>query len=159
MRVQGRYRAKDSISWLVETGFFDQTPDMMPSSEARFKAHPFLTGKDGGHSLAVHQVARDGVVLLGHMSGAEGTRITLAPDLQDNLAAVDQFVVDFEHGIDALIEKCGLDAAEVKRLALRVQSLQFGASSTVPWSHSSENSSPTIVRPQWVSYNGYDLNK
>ncbi len=111
-RIPRRYRGKDSVSWLVESGFFDQTPDMLPSSRARFKAHPFLTGKDGGHSLDLHQFALDGVVLLGHMSGADGERLTFAPDLQKSLKNVDQFVVDWEQSIDELIEKRGLVAPE-----------------------------------------------
>jgi putative flavoprotein involved in K+ transport len=111
-RIPRRYRGKDSVSWLVESGFFDQKAESLPSSKARFKAHPFLTGKDGGHSLDLHQFARDGVVLLGHMDGADGTRLTLRPDLYDNLKNVDQFVVDWKHGIDELIKKRGLPAPE-----------------------------------------------
>ena len=111
-RVPRRYRGKDSISWLVETGFFEQTPDMLPSSRARFKAHPFLTGKDGGHSLDLHQFAKDGVTLLGHVSGADGTLLTFRPDLHENLKNIDQFVVDFERSIDELIEKKGLEVED-----------------------------------------------
>jgi len=111
-RIPRRYRGKDSVSWLVETGFFEQTPDMLPSSRARFKAHPFLTGKDGGHSLDLHQFAKDGVTLLGHVAGADGTKLTFKPDLHENLKAIDQFVLDFEKSVDKMIEERGLEAEE-----------------------------------------------
>ena len=88
MRVPRRYRGRDSISWLVDTGFFDQKPDMLSMSRDRFKAHPFLTGKDGGRSLDLHQFARDGVTLLGHMAGADGTQITFLRTLSSDKVAV-----------------------------------------------------------------------
>jgi putative flavoprotein involved in K+ transport len=111
-RVPRRYRGRDSIEWLVEVGFFEQTPDKLPSSKARFGPNPFVSGKDGGHSLDLHQFARDGVILLGHMTGAQGNRALFAPDLHSNLAKVDQFVVDYERGVDEIIEKKGIVAKE-----------------------------------------------
>ena len=69
-RAPRRYRGRDVFAWLVDVGFFEQTPDKLPSPKARFGANPQLSGKNGGHSLNLHQFARDGVTLLGHIAGA-----------------------------------------------------------------------------------------
>lgn len=115
MRVPRRYRGRDSIAWLQDTGFFDETTDKLPSSRDRFKANPFLTGKDGGRSLDLHQFAKDGVVLLGHMAGADGDTVTFVPDLHDNLKKIDDFVAEWKHSIDALIEKNNLPVEEARK--------------------------------------------
>jgi putative flavoprotein involved in K+ transport len=111
-RIPRRYRGKDTIWWLNELNFFDQTADSLTSSKERFKAHPFVTGKNGGHSLNLHQFAKDGVVLLGHMKSAQDNKVTLVPDLRENLAKVDQFVADLKQSIDKLIVEKKIDAEE-----------------------------------------------
>ena len=62
-----------------------------------------MTGKDGGRSLNLHQFAKDGVILLGHMKDAQGYQVQFVPDLKDNLQKVDQFVVELKQNIDKLI--------------------------------------------------------
>jgi putative flavoprotein involved in K+ transport len=109
-RVPRKYRGKDSIWWLGELNFFDQTADSLTSSKERFKANPFLSGKDGGHSLNLHQFAKDGVVLLGHMKSAQDNQVYLFPDLRENLLKVDQFVADLKQNIDKFIIEQNLDA-------------------------------------------------
>lgn len=84
-RVPRRYRGKDIAYWLDKLNFFDQTADSLSFSKERFAAHPFVTGKDGGHSLNLHQFAKDGVVLLGHLRDARGYQVQFVPDLKENL--------------------------------------------------------------------------
>ena len=74
-RVPRLYRGKDIFEWLVSSGFLDRTPGTLPSPRARFAANPHLSGKAGGHSLNLHQFARDGVTLLGHIRGVEDGRL------------------------------------------------------------------------------------
>ena len=90
-------------------GFDDVTVDMLPSPKAKFGANAMVSGKDGGHSINLHQFARDGVVLLGRMQAAQGGKITLAADLMENLAKTDKFEADLLKRIDDYIEKTGLD--------------------------------------------------
>jgi putative flavoprotein involved in K+ transport len=105
-----RYRGKDMGWWLNEMGEFDQTVDTLPSPKARFGASAHVSGKKGGRTLNLHQFARDGVVLLGHMEGAQGSTIFLAPDLMANLANADKGAAEVKQRVDAYIEKHGLDA-------------------------------------------------
>jgi putative flavoprotein involved in K+ transport len=91
-------------------GFTDVTVDQLPSPKAKFAASAHGTGKDGGHTINLHQFARDGVVLLGRIQGVQDGRITLAPDLGENLARADKFEADFVKQVNEYIKRSGLDA-------------------------------------------------
>lgn len=109
-RAPRRYRGRDTYTWLAQAGFFDRTPDMLPSPMARFAANPHVSGAGGGHDLNLHRFAREGITLLGHLrSVADGT-IVLAPDLYENLAKTDQVETMLLGMIDAYIERQGLEA-------------------------------------------------
>ena len=89
-RAPRRYRGKDIIWWLVNMGFFDRTVDKLPSPQAKFGGNPHASGKNGGHTLNLHQFVRDGVTLIGRIKGSEGAAPTLAADVKDNLARIRQ---------------------------------------------------------------------
>ncbi|HEY4688170.1 MAG TPA: NAD(P)-binding domain-containing protein [Anaerolineae bacterium] len=117
-RAPRRYRGKDTFDWLNRCGFLDQTVDRLPSPKAKFGANPQVSGQGGGHSLNLHQFARDGVTLLGRLRGVRDGKAHLAPDLKENLAGVDRFEVELLKMIDGYIETNGPDAPkeEVPRL-------------------------------------------
>jgi putative flavoprotein involved in K+ transport len=119
-RLPRRYRGGDSFWWANELGIMDQTPEDLPSLEARFVPNPQVTGKDGGHTLSLHHLAADGVHLLGRMKDANGTQITIGDDLMDNLAQADKFAAEFKKGVDTYIEKTGMDAPEDTQPDLQV---------------------------------------
>lgn len=118
-RLPRRYRGKDIAWWLNEVGFWAETVDQLPSPQARFMALPHLSGTRGGHSLNLHQFARDGVTLLGRTTGAADGALYFAPDLHDNLAQTDQFEAAILQRIDAHIAAQGLDAPEERLPVLR----------------------------------------
>jgi len=107
-----RYRGRDIVWWLNKIGFFDVTADELPTPKAKFAASIQASGKDGGHTINLHQFARDGVVLLGRMQAVQRGKITLAPDLKENLAKADKFEADLIKRIDGYIEKNGLDVPQ-----------------------------------------------
>ncbi len=92
---------------------------MLPSPRARFAANPHVSGAGGGHDLNLHQFARDGIVLLGHLCGAEDGKLGLAPDLHDGLAKADQFETQALGLIDGYIARSGLDSPQEGRVVLR----------------------------------------
>jgi putative flavoprotein involved in K+ transport len=108
-RAPRRYRGKDTFEWLYLLGFFDMPPENLPVSKDNFVA-PHMSGTNGGHTLNLHQFARDGVTLLGHVLGAEGYRITLAPNLYENLSKADGFEMWGKQMIDGFIAANGIDA-------------------------------------------------
>jgi putative flavoprotein involved in K+ transport len=110
-RFPRRYRGKDITVWLEEA-FPERTVDQLPSPKAKYAGSVHGTGKDGGHTINLHQFARDGVVLLGHIQSVEEDRIVLAPDLKENLANADKLETEIIQGIDNFIEKSGLDVPE-----------------------------------------------
>jgi putative flavoprotein involved in K+ transport len=117
-RVPRRYRGRDVFEWLYLSGFFDVMPDKLPFPKERF-APPHLSGTRGGHSLNLHQFAREGVTLLGHLRGAASGIVSLAPDLHENLARGDQFERNAQKMIDDHIQAQGLDAPEEELPQLR----------------------------------------
>ena len=114
-----RYRGKDIYEWLDLTGYFDRTVDQLPSPKAKFAGSVQVSGRDGGRSLNLHQFARDGVVLLGHLQGARESRVWLAPDLKENLAKTDKFEAELIKLIDGFIEQSGLNAPAERLPELR----------------------------------------
>jgi putative flavoprotein involved in K+ transport len=117
-RAPRRYRGKDVVDWLTRIGFFDITPDKLPVPKEHF-APPHVSGANGGHTLNLHQFARDGVTLLGHLRGASGDIISVAPDLHETLVRVDQFEREVQKMIDGYVQANGLDAPEEELPELR----------------------------------------
>lgn len=73
---------------------------------------PLFTGKDGGHTLNLHQFYRDGVTLLGHLQHIEDGKLILAADLKKNLALGDQAEANVTKMVDAYIARTGIKAPE-----------------------------------------------
>ncbi len=109
-RVPRRYRGTDAIRWIVETGFIDLTPEQLPPGMSKFEGVPHLSGTRGGHTINLHQFARDGITLLGHARGGTNGTIALAPDLHETLAKVDQFEREVVTMIDGFVQQTGLAA-------------------------------------------------
>ena len=105
-----RYRGRDIIEWADQSGFLDRTPDMLPSPAARFGSNPLLTGKDGGHSLDLHEFYRNGMVLLGHLRGFADGCFTFVSDLKDTLAKGDKACQNLITLVDNYIDRNGIDA-------------------------------------------------
>jgi putative flavoprotein involved in K+ transport len=108
-RAPRRYRGRDIVEWLSLSGFFNLTLDTLPVPKEHF-APPHVSGAHGGHTLNLHQFARDDVTLLGHLRGAAGDKVSLAPDLHENLARADGFELQVQKMVDGYIEANGLDA-------------------------------------------------
>jgi len=118
-RVPRRYRGKDANWWQSQMGTYNRTVDQLPSPRAKFASKPQISGKDGGHTLNLHQFVRDGVTLLGRLEGVSDGRILLAPDLKENLSRADKFESDFVKNIDEFIEQNAIDAPAETLPALR----------------------------------------
>jgi len=58
---------------------FDTNVGELKSPQQKFAPNPQISGKNGGASLNLHQFARDGVVLLGHVRDAHAGRLEVDP--------------------------------------------------------------------------------
>ncbi len=109
-RVPRRYRGRDCTEWLSELGFFDRTPDMLDSPAERFRAEVQVSGRDGGRTISLHRLRRDGVELFGRLTAIDGEKAEFADDLQRNIDNADTFSRMFQDMVGAHIEKNGIDA-------------------------------------------------
>jgi putative flavoprotein involved in K+ transport len=108
LRVPRRYRGKDINDWFTRMGLFDTKVEELKSPRDKFAYHPQISGKNGGHSLNLHQFYRDGVVLLGHVRDARDGKLIFARDLYETLAKIDQFEVEALKRVDDYIARTGL---------------------------------------------------
>ncbi len=111
-RVPRRYRGRDFTLWFGAIEITEITADKLPSPAARFMPNPQVSGKDGGHSINLHQFAKDGVTLMGSFKSADGSKIWLEDNLRDHLSQADIFEAELKKGIDDYIEKNNIDAPE-----------------------------------------------
>jgi len=109
-RVPRRYRGRDVHEWSVELGLYDQATEAVTDPAEFREPHPTLSGAHGRHILALQQLARDGVRLLGRLAGADGSRLTFSPDLPENMRYADQRAAGFRQAVDAHIARTGIVA-------------------------------------------------
>jgi len=107
-RIPRRYRGRDGFEWADIIGFLDKTADMLPSPSARFGGNPHITGKNGGHTINLHQFYCDGIHLLGHVSDILEGKVYFESDLKESLAKADKFEKEFLDLIDSAILQQGL---------------------------------------------------
>ncbi|MDL1899619.1 FAD-dependent oxidoreductase [Anaerolineae bacterium CFX9] len=104
-----RYRGRDVFVWAEMLGMLDQPVSKLPSPAARFAANPQLTGRNGGHDLNLHHLAKRGVKLLGRLHGGAGSVLSIAPDLMTTLKQMDEMSAEFRQAVDDLIAESRLD--------------------------------------------------
>lgn len=110
-RIPRRYRGRDILDWDIVTGYFDlKVADHPKGPSIRFKAHPHLTGRDGGHTIDLRQLALDGVRLHGKVLGVEDVCLQLSDNLGEMLDEIDQFCRAEMDSIDKFIEENELEA-------------------------------------------------
>ncbi|TAI67031.1 NAD(P)/FAD-dependent oxidoreductase [Bradyrhizobium sp. Leo170] len=118
-RTPRRYRGKDANWWFARLGHYDRKVSELPSPQAKFGGKPHISGTKGGHTLNLHQFARDGVGLLGRLHSIDDGVIKLAPDLHDNLAAADRAEADFVTAVDDYVARTGMVVPEEELPVLR----------------------------------------
>jgi len=117
-RSPRRYRGKDAVEWLHEMGYYDIGIDQHPNKDrVRAKANHYLTGRDGGREIDLRKFASEGMELYGRLDDILGTRLTLKPDLRQNLDSADATLESIKDTIDGWIEKNGIDAPTEPRYA------------------------------------------
>lgn len=106
-RVPRRYRGRDFHEWGVELGLYDQRADQPADRSRKHEPHPMLSGTRGGHTLALQELGRDGVRLLGRLVGATDGRLRFASDLAENMRYADQHADGTRRLIDEYIAATG----------------------------------------------------
>jgi putative flavoprotein involved in K+ transport len=110
-RVPRRYRGRDVHEWSVELGLYDQAADAVTDPAAFREPHPMLSGARGGRTLALQQLARDGVRLLGRLASVEDAKLAFAADLAENMRYADRRAAEFRRAVDSYVAGAGITAA------------------------------------------------
>lgn len=112
-RVPRRYRGRDILEWEAVSGSMDLPVDEHPKGrEVRFKPHPHLSGRDGGRTIDLRQLALDGVKLYGRVLDVEKTTVHVANNLADTLDIIDRECREVLDEIDEYIVENRIDAPE-----------------------------------------------
>ena len=109
-RLPRRWRGRDCIAWQRDMGYLDRTPDVLEGPEARFRADPHLTGRNGGYTLSLHDFHRRGIRLLGRLTGCDGERAQFDDRLHAEMRFADEFADGIVAGFDRHIRERGIDA-------------------------------------------------
>jgi putative flavoprotein involved in K+ transport len=110
MSAPRRMGGKDLVWWILESGFWDRTPEQLPSPAARFFGNPQATGHRGGYDLNYRTLHAQGVELVGRYVGADAGKVHFSTDLPDIISAGDAMSAYFKTWVDALCEKRGIAA-------------------------------------------------
>ena len=109
-RVPRSHRGRDIHEWSVDLGLYDQPVEAITDPAEFREPHPMLSGARGGHTVALQQLSRDGVRLLGRLIDAEGTRLRFAPDLPENMRYADQRATGVRRAVDEYVARAGIAA-------------------------------------------------
>jgi pyridine nucleotide-disulfide oxidoreductase len=102
-----RMGGRDLVHWVVDSGFWNRTPDMLPSPAARLSGNFQNTGHGGGHDLNYRTLHKMGVELVGRYVGATDGVVHLADDLAVSIQAGDDLARIFMKWVSALCERTG----------------------------------------------------
>lgn len=80
-----RYRGRELMRWLVDTGVAEDTPDVLPSPSARVAGNVVVSGSRGGRDCNALVLERAGARLYGRFERFESGRAAFAGDLDDSL--------------------------------------------------------------------------
>jgi putative flavoprotein involved in K+ transport len=103
-----RYRGRELMHWMVETGLADQTVDTLPSPAARLLCNVPVSGNDGGHDCNPRWLAQRGATLLGRLEGLDGWKLKIGGGLEESLAIGDEFVAAYRKRVDDYVRAQGL---------------------------------------------------
>lgn len=107
-----RYRGRELLHWLIETGLADDTVESLPSPAARLMCNPPVSGNDGGHDCNPRWLARRGAILLGRVEGIEDGIARIGHGLEESLAFGDEFVANVRRRMDEYVRAAGLDVPD-----------------------------------------------
>ncbi|HEV2249145.1 MAG TPA: NAD(P)/FAD-dependent oxidoreductase [Candidatus Limnocylindria bacterium] len=110
-RVPRRVRGRDTLVWLAEAGWFDERPQDLPDRQVMRAAQPQISGVGPrGRTVSLQSLAARGVTLLGHLDGADGTKLRFAQDLAEHARSADAFSARIRAQVDEHIARQGIAA-------------------------------------------------
>jgi len=109
-RVPRVYRGREIFKWWRDMKFFEVGVEELEDPSVQFAAQPQVSGTDGGHTVSLQSLARDGATLLGRLRNIDGHVLELERNLQECIDFADAKARDFKTAIDEFIAKQGITA-------------------------------------------------
>jgi putative flavoprotein involved in K+ transport len=106
-RYPRRYRGRDSMLWMAESGLLDRRREQFIRASGRIARRP-LVGAE--HTISLQALSATGATLLGRCVGIEAGQLRFANDLADNMQFADEVSARFKRQIDEHILRSGIDA-------------------------------------------------
>ena len=105
------YRGRDVVDWLADMKYYDMPVDQHPLREGvRDNTNHYVTGRDGGRDIDLRRFATEGMELYGRLQDLQDGKLSFAPNLTENLDSADTTFNGINAGIDAFIERHGIEA-------------------------------------------------
>jgi putative flavoprotein involved in K+ transport len=104
-----RYRGRELMRWIVDTGVADDTPEVLPSPAARVAGNVVVSGSHGGRDCHALVLERAGARLYGRFEGFDSGRAVFAPDLESSLEFGRTFERNLSQRCDEWAEAEGLE--------------------------------------------------
>jgi putative flavoprotein involved in K+ transport len=109
-RVRRRYRGRDILEWLTESGFFERRVEDLPDPSVRFATQVVTSGVGRyGHTVSLQWLASRGVRLLGHLRHVAGPSVGFEDDIGANIRFADEQAAAFDRGLADRVAALGLD--------------------------------------------------
>jgi putative flavoprotein involved in K+ transport len=107
--VPRRHRGRDTVGWWTVTGFFSMRRADADDALLR-QRQPLISGTDGGHSLSLQSLARQGVELVGRLEAGAGEELRFGDDVAEHARFADESSRTLMRAIDEHIERSGIEA-------------------------------------------------
>jgi putative flavoprotein involved in K+ transport len=89
-RARRRFRGIDAFECMQMMGYLAQTPDDLDDASTQFSTQPVFTGANGGHTLSLQRLWRNGATLLGRLEAFNGSKAKFKDNLHENIEFADE---------------------------------------------------------------------
>jgi len=113
-RAPRTHRGRDIVAWMRDAGMLDVGLEELEDPAMQYATQPQVSGTEGGHTVSLQSLARDGATLLGRVVAVDGGKARLGDDLRDCIAFADEWAVKLRKDIDTFIESRDIDAPEAE---------------------------------------------
>lgn len=112
-RMPRRYRGRDIMVWLEESGFLDVRREEVIRLAGRLPVRGILGSE---RTISLQALSAGGVVLLGRLSGVEddGRRLSFDDDVEANIRFADEASNKVKGHVDDYISRAGIDAPDAE---------------------------------------------
>jgi len=109
-RVPRSYRGRDILAWWKDMSFLDVKLNQLEDQSLQSAAQPQVSGTQGGHTVSLQSLARDGAVLVGRVLDADRRVLKLDRSVRECIRFADEKSRAFKAAIDAHIDREGIEA-------------------------------------------------